>query len=402
MSEHKEIPGMTINTATAQQSRPTSEQLLDKLFITLSDVQDEPKRYIYKPYFPVGKFCIISADPGTGKTKFMDGIAANVTVGKPLKDIPCEEPGGVLFFSREDDGIDHKELIREMGGNTDLIHILGETDEALDYLAKHPLTFGSREVELAIATYKPKLVVFDPYQKYIGKNTDINQANRTSSALAPLITLAKKYDCCIVVISHNNKAQTSLNYKFMGSQDFIGECRSALSVVRDPEHPSECIAIHVKSNNQRGDSIRYRIEQIPDKPDYAKVKWLSLENYTEKDYFNAKKAEIQKKEEEAINDDDPVIQTVLNLLNENTDTNGLRMGACDIQKAIQEYTGQVCSVSFKQIISRYRAFLKDVHGIGISSWDSSTIYPYICKGKTVSPVKSPSRYLLIARNVPKK
>lgn len=235
------------------------DKWLSTIFCPLSDVPEEEKHYLFRPWFPVGKITECSADPGTGKSKFMFAVAALITKGLPLLDAPCGKPGNVLLFSCEDDSSDIRKTIAACGGDVEKFFVLSEKEEALSLLADKQITFKSQIVEWAIERYHPSLVVFDPLQRYIGK-ADTNSSTDTNAALKPLTILAKKYNCGIVLIAHNNKgSHASLLYKASGSQDIIGNMRSALSIVRDPENPDECIAIHSKSNNARGKSIRYAI-----------------------------------------------------------------------------------------------------------------------------------------------
>lgn len=398
MNESQEMTvKQAVETASAKPKNKTMTDIVGMLFTNLTDVQDEEKTYVFRPYFPVGKFSIVSADPGTGKSRFADAIAALVTTGKALMGIECGTPGNVLFFSREDDNIDHKELVRENGGDSDKVFTLSEKPDALEYMARNPITFASPIVEEAIKHFQPVLVVFDPYQKYVGAGTDTNTANKVSAALSPVITLAKRYNCHIMIIAHNTKAQTGLQYKFMGSVDFVGESRSAMSIVRDPEHPSECIVIHVKSNSRKGDSIRYRIESIEGKEDFAKVKWLALEKYTERDYAEADRSRLTRKVEDAtVDDSDYVVSTILKLIDENP--KGFKIAKNELQDAVLTYTGQTIDIELKGIIDDYGEYLSRRHNIGIARKGNTTLDRFIMNGNIVNPSKNKDNCILIKKN----
>ena len=398
MNESQEMTvKQAVETASAKPKNKTMTDIVGMLFTNLTDVQDEEKTYVFRPYFPVGKFSIVSADPGTGKSRFADAIAALVTTGKALMGIECGTPGNVLFFSLEDDNIDHKELVRENGGDSDKVFTLSEKPDALEYMARNPITFASPIVEEAIKHFQPVLVVFDPYQKYVGAGTDTNTANKVSAALSPVITLAKRYNCHIMIIAHNTKAQTGLQYKFMGSVDFVGESRSAMSIVRDPEHPSECIVIHVKSNSRKGDSIRYRIESIEGKEDFAKVKWLALEKYTERDYAEADRSRLTRKVEDAtVDDSDYVVSTILKLIDENP--KGFKIAKNELQDAVLTYTGQTIDIELKGIIDDYGEYLSRRHNIGIARKGNTTLDRFIMNGNIVNPSKNKDNCILIKKN----
>lgn len=370
------------------------QEKLKKLFVSLADVQEKPKRYLYKSYFPLGAFSVISADPGVGKSKVLFAVAAKVTTGDSLLGIPCEKAGNVLIFSREDDASDIRKTIAACGGDLAKLQILSDTDDAIDLIEDEAITFGSPIVEAAIESFRPSLVIFDPYQKYIGSNVDTNTANKLSAALAPLVKLARKYDCHIAIIAHNVKAQTSLQYKFMGSVDLIGEARSGISIVRDPDHPEENIALHVKSNNKRGLSIRYKIVSIPGDEDFAKVEFLGLEKYTEQDYAEADRRRLSKKYDVPITDNDVIVKTILALLKENPA--GLRVGKSDLQQSAEIYFNEPMeNIGVRKIEVKYAAYMMQAHGVSIQEGDSQNIVMFKRKGSYTNPVKGHDRVLHI-------
>lgn len=399
-----------LRTANPDANKPPSllsnrpEEILSH-FKPLSDDDGKPlaeKRCIFKPYFPLGKFSIVSADPGTGKTKVVDAIAALVTVGGDLCGIPCEMPGKVLIFSMEDDRDDHIATIRNCGGDMSKVVLPGQDDSDLDYFAKTKLTFGSPEVEMLINHYRPALVIFDPYQKYVGSKTDTDKANKLSEALTPLTLLSRKYDCHILVIAHNIKAQTSkLQYKFMGSVDFVGEARSAMMVVRDPDRlpADENIIIHIKSNNKRGKSIRYKIESIPGNEDYATIAWLGLEDYDERDYMLANRSLLQNKVKALteISDEDPTVKLILSIMKENPYIESLRVGLFDFGKCYKEINGMPLKESISKEIKRVTEYLEQNHGLTAEYKQSRRLMRFSFQKRDFMPSAESGRCVEIER-----
>jgi len=400
------INGITVRQATEQpaqqqaQKELTPAEIAKLLLQNLSDVKEQGKRYIFKPYLPIGKFSILNADPGVGKTKVASAMAALVTTGSPLLGIKCERPGKVLLFSMEDDAEDFKHTVRACGGDVTQIATISEEDDALKLLKKHKLTYDSPIVEEMIKLVQPVLVIFDPYQKYLPKGVDMNRSNETSDALAPVVRLAKQYDCHIMIIGHNTKAQTSLAYKFMGSQDFLGEARSGMSVVRDPERvrEQENLIIHVKSNNKTGKAIRYRIESIPGNEDYARIEWLGLEDYTEADYAKSQRQKLKELdgEKSPLTIDNPIVQTIFALLKDNPD--GVAIGYEDFKDAKDEVTGSFAEIRIEPEISKISAWLDTEYGVGVSVRTASTLKDYYLKGVLHRPNKNKDRQVLIRRN----
>lgn len=404
---------LTVNQASEMkpadvQAKPSSKDILKHISPLSSrnhSLESLPeKEYLFKPYFPMGKFSIITADPGTGKTKAVDAIIALVTTGGSLCGIKCDRPGNVLIFSMEDDDSDHIATIAHCGGDISKVICPNSDDDDIDYFAQNQLTFGSPEIEEAIKEYRPSLVVFDPYQKWVGGKTDTDKANKLSVALTPLTLLSKKYNCHIIVVAHNIKAQTlKLQHKFMGSIDFVGEARSAMMIVKDPDKPSENenIIIHVKSNNRLGKSIRYRIDSIPGNEDYATIRWLGLDDYTERDYMLANKTMLQNKIQSMteINDDDPMVSMILNIVSENHDIKEIRISNYDFSQCYFEYTGKCLKGQVAREIKRVQTYLEEKHGISVISSDARTLMSFKFKGKMHDPHTSQNRCVRIQKGV---
>lgn len=84
----------------------------------------EPPRWTIAPYIQRGKGTLVQADNGTGKTAFVCAIAAHVSTGRALLDIPVETPGNVLLLSVEDDLPVLRGRIEASGGDLDKCHFL--------------------------------------------------------------------------------------------------------------------------------------------------------------------------------------------------------------------------------------------------------------------------------------
>lgn len=370
------------------------EQTLNSLFRKLSSIPDETKAYIFRPIIPKGKITLLSADPGTGKTKMVCGLVALITTGKPLFDIPCGESGKVLLFSCEDSAADLKATIERCGGDIDKVIVLGEDESSLAKQQNHDITFSSAIVEQAIAYFRPVLVVFDPLQRYVGKGVDTNAAVSTNAAFRGIDLLAKRYGCTFLIVAHNGKGTYGkLQQKTLGSTDIIGNVRSAISVVRDPEIPEELLALHVKSNNITGKTIRFKISSIPGNEDYATVEWLGLETYTEKNYWKAVKRCLERENAQTITDHDPVVATILQLLHDNPA--GLRIRREDFLGAIDMVCDENVTMSIDKIVKQFGYFLKERHNILISPKTSQSLRPYKVFGQIFDPSKSPDRCLSI-------
>ena len=371
-----------------------NDQLLSDLFSPLSNIAEEKKEYLFKPFFPLGKITLLSADPGTGKTKFALGLSALVTKGLPLLGIPCGKAGRVLLFSSEDDASDIKQTVLSCGGDEEKIIVLSEGEKSLQYQKSSQITFNSPIVEQAIDRYNPVLVCFDPYQRYAGK-ADPNKSNETNLALKSLDLLGKKYGCSFLIVCHNNKnvKADNLMHRTSGSVDIAGNARSILSIVHDPEKPDELLAIHSKSNNKTGRSIRYAIRPIEGNEDFATVQWIGLEDYTESDYRKSIKKADEQKYEMTITDDDIIVSTIIGLMKDNP--NEIRIRKEDLWTAVEKYTGQITSVTFDDITKKYRSYLWNNHNIYAGVKTSQGLKPFRIGKETFPPSKPNDRCLAL-------
>lgn len=143
--------------------------------VKASVVTYEPPRWLIPPYFQRGKGTLIQGDNGSGKTAFMCAIAAHVSTGRPLLGIPIEGPGPVLILSVEDDLPILRGRIEANGGDLDKCYFLGNAAD---------LTFNSPEVEAAIQRCQAVMVIFDPFQAFLGAKVDMFRANAASAGQA--------------------------------------------------------------------------------------------------------------------------------------------------------------------------------------------------------------------------
>jgi hypothetical protein len=169
------------------------------------------------------------------------------------------------------------------------------------------LTFNSPEVEMSIKEINAKLVIFDPFQCFLGATVDMNKSNQTRPELAKLFEMAERNDCSIVILAHMSKGgifNSAVN-RSLGSVDIPAAMRSILQLTRNPKDDKECIAVHVKcSNAPKGRSISFSIG------DRGGVTWNGFSDMTEDD-LNA----IVKREEKGIPyENEPLVQVFNQLI----------------------------------------------------------------------------------------
>ena len=238
-----------------------AQKTADDLECSFCDlVAPERQRFLYAPWFPLGKLTIVQADGGTGKTTFLCTLAALLSKGLPLAGSPCTAGAcKSLLISTEDDP---GELSAKLhAADADCSQIILSSGLMRDGSA---LSFTSPKLEQMIRILGPKLVVFDPFQSFLGARTDMNRANETRPILARLAGIAERCDCAIVLVCHLGKSQKDAIYGALGSVDITASARSGLHLMRDPRQPereADVLCFHFKHNNSpMGKTIRFRID----------------------------------------------------------------------------------------------------------------------------------------------
>lgn len=225
----------------------------DTILAKASDIPYEPPRWLIPPYFQKGKGTLIQADNGTGKTAFMCSIAAHVSTGEPILNIPVESPGNVLILSVEDDLPVLRGRIEASGGDLDKCYFITNTAG---------LTFNSPEIERAVKQIGAKLIIFDPFQAFLGAHIQMDKSNQTRPEMAKLFAMADRNDCSVAIIAHISKGSFDKSpvTRSLGSVDIPSSMRSIFHIIRNPENEHECVAVHVKcSNAPKGRSLAYSI-----------------------------------------------------------------------------------------------------------------------------------------------
>ena len=116
-------------------------------------------------------------------------------------------------------------------------------------------------IQIRIIEFRPRLVVIDPIQAYLGSDSDLQIAGRARKLMRRLGMWAAGYDCAIVLIGHLNKKEGSKGlYRSLGSIDVVAAARSVLQVERDTENPDIRIVHQIKNSlAPTAEDIRFSI-----------------------------------------------------------------------------------------------------------------------------------------------
>jgi len=193
--------------------------------ITMSDVEAEQIKFLWKPYIAYGKITIVQGDPGDGKTTMMLAIAAAVTRGEKIGCGGNAAPADTIFQTAEDGLADTiKPRLEQLGADCARVHVIDEEDKTLSLV--------DERIEAAIIRTGAKLFILDPLQAYMG-GADMNGTGGVRPLMKRLAAVAESTGAAIVLIGHLNKNGGSKSvYRGLGSIDIPAAARSVLTVGR--------------------------------------------------------------------------------------------------------------------------------------------------------------------------
>lgn len=208
---------------------------LSGLVSRYADVSSVPVQWLWYPYIALGKITLLQGDPGDGKSTMILNLIAALSKGMSLPDgTPLKRERRVIYQCSEDDAADTiKPRLEAFGAECRNIAFIKENPDSRD------LTLDDDRIRIAIAEYKPALVVIDPIQAYIGTDSDLQIAARARKLMRRIGLWASTYGCAIVLIGHMNKKESSKDlYRGLGSIDIVAAARSVLQVEKEEENPN--------------------------------------------------------------------------------------------------------------------------------------------------------------------
>ena len=173
----------------------------------------------------------------------MNLIAELSTGGKTPDGCKIGAPQKVIYQCSEDGVSDTiKPRLERCGADCRKIAFINEE-------VYNGLTLDDERIRQAIIEFRPRLVVIDPIQAYLGSDSDLQIAGRARKLMRRLGMWAAGYDCAIVLIGHLNKKEGSKGlYRSLGSIDVVAAARSVLQVERDTENPDIRIVHQIKNS----------------------------------------------------------------------------------------------------------------------------------------------------------
>ena len=229
---------------------------MEQLLTLYSEVQSTDVRWLWYPFIAIGKITLLQGDPGDGKSTLMMNLIAELsTGGKPPDGCKIGVPQKVIYQCSEDGVSDTiKPRLERYGADCRKIAFINEE-------VYNGLTLDDERIRQAIIEFRPRLVVIDPIQAYLGSDSDLQIAGRARKLMRRLGMWAAGYDCAIVLIGHLNKKEGSKGlYRSLGNIDVVAAARSVLQVERDTENPDIRIVHQIKNSlAPTAEDIRFSI-----------------------------------------------------------------------------------------------------------------------------------------------
>lgn len=208
--------------------------------------------YVVEDLLLAGGLTFIAAQPKVGKTTLIRHLCKAVAHGESFLDKKTTK-GPVVYLALE-------EHIEEM--KKEFIKLGVQPDTNLYIHAEPAPPEGVQQLIPILESYKPILLIVDTMQKLI-KLSDLNDYAKVNNALEPILSLARKYNCNIVLTHHMNKVIDGDNgRKILGSTAIFGAC--------------DAVIFLEKKNDERVLSVEYRYS--PAEPINKSVLYLNPDN----------------------------------------------------------------------------------------------------------------------------
>jgi hypothetical protein len=198
---------------------------------------------------PLGKPTILDGDPDLGKSLIVLDLCARLSTGRPFPDGRVGlGPANALVLSAEDNAADTiVPRLHRLGADLSRVFVWQRDSDDEDWPWRLPA--HADRLDDALARTDARLAVIDPIMAFLDDSVLCGSDQSVRRGLAPLIRLAEKHRCTLLMQRHLNKqgGQHAL-YRGLGSIAFVAACRVALLVGRDPRVPGRCVLAQVRNS----------------------------------------------------------------------------------------------------------------------------------------------------------
>jgi hypothetical protein len=229
---------------------------------------------------PLGKPVIMDGDPDLGKSLIALDFCARLSTGRPFPDgCPSPGPANALVLSAEDNPADTiTPRLDRLGADRKRVFIWQRERDDEDWPWRFPAQLD--RLDDALRRSDARLAVIDPIMAFLDESVSSANEQSVRGALAPLVYLAEKHNCALLMHRHLNKqGGTRAVYRGLGSVAFMAMCRFAMLVAPDPLGPGRCVLAQVRSSLAiRQPSLVYQINAVDGS--LPTVEWLGTSPYS--------------------------------------------------------------------------------------------------------------------------
>ena len=227
-----------------------------KLLTLYSDVTAVPVNWLWQPYIAIGKITLLQGDPGCGKSTMMMNLIAELSKGGSTPDGRAFGTPQRIIYQCSEDGAKDTIKPRLIAAGADCRNIAFIDEEVYS-----GLTLDDERIREAITEWRPRLVVIDPIQSYIGNDSDLQIAGKARKLMRRIGMWASTYSCAVVLIGHFSKKESAKDlYRGLGSIDVVAAARSVLQVEKSQEDEDVRIVKQVKNSlDSKGADLTFEI-----------------------------------------------------------------------------------------------------------------------------------------------
>jgi RecA-family ATPase len=214
----------------------------------VSDLAEQPIRWLWPGRLALGKLALLEGDPGLGKSLVTLDLCARLSRGLPLPDGSAgPRPGNCLVLNAEDgEGDTVRSRLVGLGADLGRVFLVGSRSASGEALH---LPSQTELLDEALTRTRALLVVLDPLVAFLDPNVTAGNERGVRRALTPLARLAARHSCAVLLVRHLTKGTgNNALYRGGGAIGLVGACRSAWLVAGDPIDPRQCVLAQVKNN----------------------------------------------------------------------------------------------------------------------------------------------------------
>tara|TARA_R110002020_G_scaffold174151_2_gene365194 strand:+ start:163 stop:1473 length:1311 start_codon:yes stop_codon:yes gene_type:complete len=232
--------------------------------VAVSQVEEKRINWIAPDVLAEGQVHICAGDPSVMKSLLTIDLCAKISTGADVfgYELPMEYSNGqnTLIWSAEDDiARSIKPRLRNAKADMDKVFCFNGNDfpELPDDISK----FGK-----AMAQVKPKVMVVDTINAFMGAKIDSNSDKSVRSAIKLLRPLAEHYQCAVILVTHLNKGGAkNPQHRILGSVAYVGFARTVWLLAKNEDTEERILSV-IKNNNGTLPNFKYEIDVIDDYP----------------------------------------------------------------------------------------------------------------------------------------